>query len=233
MNKLSLKIGYWSALLCALIFVVFSICFAAIAATQPLFVWTNLEDYLLSVRENNQLFKHVAQVAMLLFAPLFVLLLCAIHDLARQEQKVLTRAALAFAAIFAALTGAHYFVQLSTVRHKIAAGELDGLQHLVQANPTAVMLAVNMLGFTLYLGLASLLVAPVFGGSRLQNAIRFSFLANGVLCLLGGVGFVLQITWLVFLTINLGMGGAVLAATIGLAFLFRRALGNLAVRPAA
>lgn len=58
----------------------------------------------------------------------------------------------------------------------------------------------------------------------MQNAIRFSFLANGVLCLLGGVGYVLQITWLVFLTINPGMGGAVLAATVGLTFLFRRAL---------
>lgn len=229
MSSLSLKLGLWSALLCALAFVVFTICFVAIAVTQPLFVWTNLADYVAAVQENNQLFKHVAQLAMLLFGPLFVLLLNSIHDLAREDvahvaegSATLTRAALVFGAIFATLSGIHYFIQLSTVRLNIASGELQGLEQWAQANPGAPLLAVNMLGFTLFLGLASLCVAPAFGVGRLQKVIRASFVANGLFCLLGGVGFVLQITWLVFVTINLGMGGALLVATVGLALFFRR-----------
>lgn len=221
-SPLSISLGFWSALLSAATFVVFTIAFVAILATSPIFVWTNLSDYVTSVQENNQFFKHLAQLAMLLFGPLFVLLLNSIHDIALAQHKVLTRAALAFGIVFAALSGVHYFVQLSTVRHNIAAGTLDGLQHLIQANPNAAILAVNMLGFTLFLGLASLFVAPVFAGDRLRAVIRYSFLANGIFCLLGGVGFVLQITWLVFVCINLGMGSAVLVATIALAVYFRR-----------
>ncbi|HZD10906.1 MAG TPA: hypothetical protein VE553_06150 [Candidatus Binatia bacterium] len=222
MNALSRKLGFWSALLCTLTFVLFTICFVAILATSPLFVWTNLAAYVAYVQENNQFFKHLAQLAMLLFGPLFVLLLSSIHDYAHAERKVLARTAISFGAIFAALSGIHYFVQLSIVRHNVAGGELQGLEQFVQANPAAAVLAINMLGFTLFLGLASLFVAPVFGGNRLENAIRYSFLANGVFCLLGGVGYALQISWLVFLCTNLGMGGALLAATIALCVLFGR-----------
>lgn len=222
MNHLSRKLGFCSALLGALMFVVFTICFVAIALTQPLFVWTNMADYVGAVQETNQPFKNVAQLAMLLFGPLFVILLGSIHDVAPVEKKALTRVALGFGLVFAALSGTHYFVQLSTVRHNLAAGTLQGLEHLVQANPNAAILAVNMVGFTLYLGLASLFAAPVFGGSRLQRVIGGSLAANGVFCLLGGVGFVLGVDWLVFITINLGMGGALLVATVALSVFFRR-----------
>lgn len=222
MNHLSLKLGFWSALLGALMFVVFTVCFVAIALTQPILVWTNMADYVAAVQETNQLFKVVAQLTMLLFGPLFVVLLGSIHDVAAAEKRALTRVALGFGLVFAALSGTHYFMQLSTVRHNLAAGTLQGLEQLVQANPNAAILAVNMLGFTLYLGLASLFAAPVFGGSRLQRVIRGSLIANGLFCLLGGAGFVLGVDWLVFVTINLGMGGAMLVATVALSIFFRR-----------
>ena len=88
-----------------------------------------------------------------------------------------------------------------------------------------------MLGFTLFLGLASLFVAPLFGGSRLQKFIRYSFLANGMFCLLGGVGFALGIDWLVFITSNLGMGGAVLAASLALSVYFFHLQVEEAIQP--
>ncbi len=225
MNALSIKLGFWSAFLCAATFIVFTICFVAIFVVNPLFVWTDLSAYVETVNSTNQFFKHVAQFMMLLFAPLFVVLLASIVDYAGQEKKILARIALYFGIMFAVLISINYFVQLSVVRQNIAKGDLAGLEHLIMVNPGAAILAINMLGWTLFFGLSSLFVSPVFAadkqrGGRLEKVIRYAFLLNGIFCLLGGIGFLFEITALVFLTINLGMGAAVLVMTIALAMFF-------------
>ena len=79
-----------------------------------------------------------------------------------------------------------------------------------------------MLGWSLGLGLSSLFVAPVFTGGGLLRVIRVAFTLNGIFCLLGGIGYVLGNIVLVFLAINVGMGGAVLVATVALSLLFKR-----------
>lgn len=222
MSELSLKLGFWSAFLSAATFVVFSICFVAILITSPLFVWSGLADYVAYVNENSQFFQHLARLAMLLFGPLFVVLLNCIHEVTPDERKILSRVSLCFGLAFAALTGINYFVQLSVVRQNIAAGYLDGLVQVVQANPASAVSAVNMLGWSFFLGLSSLFVAPVFSGSRLALVIKIAFLANGIFCLLGGIGYVFEWLVLLFLSINVGMGGAVMTATVALTIFFAR-----------
>ncbi len=222
MNQLSAKLGFWSALLSAVTFIVFTVCFVAIFIVNPLFTWTNLSDYVETVNSTNQFFKYVAQFMMLLFAPLFVVLLASIEEYAHSEKKILARIALYFGIIFSMLISINYFMQLSVVRQNIAKGDLVGLEHLIMVNPGAAILAINMLGWTLFFGLSSLFAGMVFSGSRLEKVIRYAFLLNGIFCLLGGIGFLFEITALVFLTINLGMGAAVLVVTIALAMLFRR-----------
>jgi len=118
--------------------------------------------------------------------------------------------------------GIHYFVQLSAVRLNLLAGKTEGLQHFVQANPYSILSAVNMLGWSIFLGLASLFVAPTFSVARPERVIRIAFLVNGLFCLAGGIGYVWEITWLVFVTTTLGMGAAVLVGTAALARWFRR-----------
>ena len=79
-----------------------------------------------------------------------------------------------------------------------------------------------MLRWTLFLGLSTLFVAPIFAGKRLENIIRVAFLANGILHLLRGVDYILNMTLLVFLSINLGMGAAIMVAAISLVMLFQK-----------
>lgn len=219
-----IRLGYWSALLSAGTFVIFTVCFVAIAVSGPLFIWTDMTDYVAHVQQNNQVFKHLAQGCMVLFGALYVVLVNSIHAWAPKDRKPLTRTGLSFAIMFAVLTGLHYFVQLTAVRFNLRAGTIEGLALYVQANPHSILLAINMLGWTLCFGLSSLFIAPVFSGERLPRVIRIAFLANGAACLLGGVGFALEITLLTFVTINLLMGGAVLVFTIALAMFFRRTL---------
>jgi hypothetical protein len=227
MNKLAARLGFWSSFGGAAAFLLFIVCFTAIALTNPLFTWTNLSDYLAYNQKYDQTFRYIAQTAMLCFGPLYVLMLNSIHDFARDEMKPLSRAAIAFGAIFAALIGIHYFVQISAVRLNVDKGQVEGIEQFLQANPSSAIMAVNMLGWTLFLGLSSLFIAPVFSGSKLAGAIRLLFLLNGAFCILAGIGYVFEIVPLVFVTINLGMGGCVTALTILLCFFFRRGASPL------
>ena len=221
-SRMSIQLGFWSAFLIAIAFIIFTASFVAIALAPPLFIWTNLADYVAFTARHDQFFQHLARFTMLAFGPLFVLLLNSIHDYASEGDRILTRIGLCFGTAFAILTGINYFVQLSAVRLSLLKGEFQGLEQIIQANPNSAISAVNMLGWTLFLGLASLSISPVFKGSRLERAIGIAFLLNGVFCLLGGIGYVLDLTVLVFLTINFGMGGAVLVAAALMCVLFNR-----------
>jgi hypothetical protein len=226
MKRLSAQIGFWSALVCALAFVAFAVCFVIVIATSPLFFWSGLADYVAYVQENGQFWPNLARLCMLVFGPAFVILLGAIHEYSGEGKKILTRISLSFGILFAATTGIHYFVQLTAVRLSIQQGQTIGLEQIVQGNPLSAVSAVNMLGVTLFLGLASLFLFPVFDGGRTERVIRYSFMFNGIFCLLGFVSYILQINLLLFLTINLGMGAAVTVATIALTILFRGMLGE-------
>ncbi len=75
--------------------------------------WTTLEGYLEHYRNNNQSLQGLAQLAMLLFEPLFVVLLNSIHNLARDEKRPLRRIGVCFGVAFATLSSINYFVQLT------------------------------------------------------------------------------------------------------------------------
>ena len=221
-NQLALRLGYWSALLMVVTFAVFTIAFIAIPLTGPLFIWHDLAGYLAYVRSGHTLFQDLARWMMLLFGPLVVILFASLTELVRDERKLLGRIGLSFAVIFAALTGINYFVQLTTVRLAIQKDVIEGLEQIVQANPISAIAAINVLGWSLFFGLASLFAAPLFGGRGLARFIAICFWFNGAMCLLGGLGYVLDNTALVFVTMNFGMGGAVLGFAAGLTVLFRR-----------
>ena len=67
-----------------------------------------------------------------------------------------TRIALSLGIGFAVLAGLFYFVQITAVRWSVQLGETTGLEQIIQANPLSALAAMNMLGWTLFLGLASL-----------------------------------------------------------------------------
>ena len=221
-DRLSLRLGFWAALGCVAAFVTFTAAFIGLLFVRPLFLWSDLAAYLAFDRAYPTWLPDLARLAMLLFGPLFVVVLNSVYDLAAPAQKSLARLALLFGLGFAVLTGAHYFVQLTAVRASIAAGVTDGLVQVVQANPYAAFAALNMLGWTLFLGLAALCAAPVFTGKGLARVIRYALVATGLICLLGGAGYLAQNAPLVFVTMNPAMGGAVLTTTVALSFYFHR-----------
>jgi len=58
-------------------------------------------------------------------------------------------------------------------------------------NPRSVALALEMLSWGFFLGLATLFVALVFAGGKLEHWIRGLLITNGILCIVNGIGYVL------------------------------------------
>lgn len=211
MNILSYKIGYWSAISLTITFIVWVISFVSIALTSPLFYWTNLGDYIVYVQSNNRFFQNLAFFFMLLCGPIYVTLISSFHAYASDEKKILVRLSLLFGLAFAITSSINYFIQLSAVRLSINKGNYAGLEHFIQANPDAITTSIAMLGWTLFLGLSSLFIFPVFNKDRL---LRLAFVFNSISCFLAGTGYVLQIDVLTFLFTNIGTGGALLIISI-------------------
>ncbi|MBX2999954.1 MAG: hypothetical protein KF893_15645 [Caldilineaceae bacterium] len=222
MNRLSMQLGFWSATLGALMFVVYTVAFVAILLVSPLFLWTNFADYVEYTRRYHTLWPELGRLSMLIFSLLFVVLLASLEEYARAEEKILVRISRSFALGLAVLAGSFYFVQISAVRINFQNGEMVGLEQVIQGNPYSAFAALNMMGWTVFFALSSLFVAPIFHGGRLERVIRWAFLINGISCLLGAVGYIFENIALIFVTINLIMGGAILVVTVGLAIFFRR-----------
>jgi hypothetical protein len=222
MTSNSAKLGYWATLICLSTFVIWIICFIAILQLNPLFKWTNITDFIAYSNTYNQSFKYLAQFAMLLFAPAFLIVINCIHDYAPADKNIFSRISIGFATIYVVCTGIHYFIQISSVRLSIAKAQVNGLEQFIQSNPTSGIAGINIVGWTLFLSLSCFFVAPVFSAKGVDRVIKYALIANGIICVLGGIGFVFDNIALIFLTLDFGMGGAILVAMTGLLVFFRR-----------
>ncbi|MBN1950267.1 MAG: hypothetical protein JW801_03635 [Bacteroidales bacterium] len=213
MNKTLVLAGLWSSGLCLLSFIIWMVSFTGIALSAPLFSWTDLEGYVSYVHHQNQFFQYLAKSFMILFSLAFMALAFVYYEFASAEKKILARLALAFAVLFALVSSVHYYVQLTAVRFSIGAGHYEGLEHFLQANPTSFLASVNMLGWTLFLGLSSLFLYLSLKPGLTNHGIRMGLLANAISCLSAGVGFLLQVDVITFIFINIGVGGACILLT--------------------
>ena len=210
MNSISLKLGYWSAMISALTFVIWIISFTGIALTSPLYTWDGLSGYIDFINTNSQFFQYLAKSFLVIFSVSFIILLLSIGELVTPERKILARVGIVFGIMFSLLSAMHYFGQISSVRWAIDNHQLAGLEHFLQANPTSFLASMNMLGWTLFLGLSSLFMGFAIKGNMKLKIVRIALFINGISCILAGVGFIFQIDIITGIFINLGVGAALL-----------------------
>ena len=221
MSRLSVKLGFWSALLMAIAFIVYTIAFGAILISFRIPPWTGLSEFIASIDDTWYLYYTLCQLLAFLTPLLFVLVVNSLHDYAPNNKKILTRISISFAIVFTVFSSINYFIQFSAVRLNILHGQPEGLEQFIQLNPLSLITAINILGWTLFLGLSSLFIVPIFSGGRLHKVIQLSFLANGILCILGAIGYVFEILLLNILFFY-GMGAAIMVIGISLSILFKR-----------
>ncbi|XOV94372.1 MAG: hypothetical protein ACFHWX_06635 [Bacteroidota bacterium] len=220
MNGLTEKIGFFASLIAALSFVIFTVCFVAIASTQDVSAWTNLDDYLERTQNNPQLYKHVAQVCSMIFSISYLVIVNCFGEIVSHSKRILQKLSVSFGTIFVSLIGINYFLQITAVQFNLQQGTLENISNWIMFNPNSISLSIAMLGWTFMFGLSSIFIAPIFEGKGIKRTIQILFWLNGIFCLVGGIGFVLQNVILVNLTINMGMGGTMTVLTIILSRFF-------------
>jgi hypothetical protein len=215
------KLGYGSAIVCTSTFAIWIISFTAIAVSGPLFFWTDLEAYISHATANSKFFPILAKSFMLVFSLSYPVLILSLMHTVDGEQRILGATGMLFASLFSLVSALHYYIQVSTVRFALDAGNPGGLEPFVQANPHSFLSAANMLGWSLFLGLSCLFMHAALRKREKMRLMSAAFLAGGISGLLAGAGYLLQVDILTFVFVNLGMGGALLIICIASMRFFR------------
>lgn len=172
-----MRLGFWSALLVSILGVVYLVLLVAFFGTKGF------------VFPPPQIVQLVGGIVTFLTAPLLVVLFAAIKHLAPGEKAVLGTLGLVFTSLFAMSVSINRFVQLTVVRLAPAGPASADLARFLPYSSGSVMFALEILGWGFFSSLAALFVAPLFGGNRLQRAIRWLLVVYAIFSLLSVVGF--------------------------------------------
>lgn len=116
----------------------------------------------------------------LLLGASFLLMMSSLHQRTPEPRRVWSYAGVAFATAYAVLTGMVYFIQLTLVVPRMAAGELEGIEFLVFTPFDSFLYAVDILGYT-FMSAATLLAAFALRGAGEERIARRFMIANGLI----------------------------------------------------
>ncbi|MCW2721307.1 hypothetical protein [Pseudonocardia sp.] len=128
----------------------------------------------------------VAEVLILVMAPVMVVLMAAVHACAPVHLRMFGLVAFGWMLVAACLTMTVHVVQLVMVR-RIEPESVPGFARLFDFAWPSMLYAVDVVAWDLLLGLSLVFAAAVFTGPGYRTA-RLWLLVSGVLCLVGLVG---------------------------------------------
>jgi hypothetical protein len=128
----------------------------------------------------------VAELLILLMAPVMVVLMAAVHACAPVRLRMFGMIAFGWMLVAACLTMTVHVVELVVAR-RIDPGAIPGFARLFDFAWPSMLYAVDVVAWDLLLGLSLLFAAFVFTERRYQG-VRWGLLASAALCLLGLVG---------------------------------------------
>jgi hypothetical protein len=129
----------------------------------------------------------IAEVIILVMAPIMVLLMLAIHERAPAHAKPFTGIALGWMIAAAATTMIVHFVELTVARH-INQAAFPGYARIFDFRWPSTFYAIDIVAWDVFFALALLFAVPAFSRSRQEAAVRRGLLASGTLSLIGLVG---------------------------------------------
>ena len=173
--KSARQVGFWSALLTALLSIAWTAAFAYEFSTAPSAPWTGVQD---TARSFNFLADMINLVFALPLSWTFLIMMVSVHYFVPAEEKLWTMIGLSFAIVYAVMANTNYLIQLVTVRASLLAGETEGLGLFVIDNMHSVFWALANSYALQSIGL--FFAAWAFHGSRLAQWIRWLWIAVGL-----------------------------------------------------
>jgi hypothetical protein len=171
-------------------------------------------------------FDVAISIVSLISAPIILVFFAVIHVYAAEERKLFSLMALAFSILFTAMTCINRFIHLAIVRPSVAAGATDGLEWFTPYGTHSIMVGLEILGWSFFLGLAFLCAAFVFKGGVLERALFWVFLVDAALSLVSTLTPFTGITLFTFVG-TIAWGPGFIAACVLLIKLLRRELKQL------
>jgi hypothetical protein len=110
----------------------------------------------------------------------FLVLVVSIHEMADSDRRIWSHVAIAFATAYAVLISVTYYVQLTLVAPRIAAGRTQGIEPFLFTPFDSFLYSVDILGYS-FMSVATLFAARVFTGDGVQRVVRLFLTANGLL----------------------------------------------------
>jgi hypothetical protein len=126
----------------------------------------------------------IMSLLIVLMAPFLVITMVAVHSYAIVEHKPYSLAALAFMILLAGITSSVNFALFAVARQPTPTPPL-WVSSFISSGWPPLPQAMDFFAWDWFFGLSILFAAPVFRGSRLENAVRALMLLTGVLCILG------------------------------------------------
>jgi hypothetical protein len=128
----------------------------------------------------------MAEVLILVMAPILVLLMLAIHECAPVQAKPYTQIAVGWMVATAAFTSVVHFVELVVARH-VDAGSFPGYAYIFGFKWPSTFYAIDIAAWDIFFGLALLFAVPAFM-ARSMTIVRRGLILSGSLSLIGLVG---------------------------------------------
>jgi len=98
----------------------------------------------------------------------FLLVAVSIHELASPDRKIWSHAAVVFTTAYTVLISINYFVQLTWVTRRLAAGRTPGIEQFLFVPFDSFLYAFDILGYS-FMSVATLFAAMVFTGKGVQR----------------------------------------------------------------
>jgi len=160
MNKTVYRIGFWSGII-------------AFAATLAFYIVQMLQVWGLLNYPWDEIL--IYGFSLCITIP-FMIEMLALHHVVPPEKKFWSHGALLCTVIYVVFVTANYVVQLATVIPMTLNGTADEIQ-LLRQKPHSIFWDFDAAGY-IFMGIATLFVAPVFIKQGFEKWVRFSLLAH-------------------------------------------------------
>jgi hypothetical protein len=131
----------------------------------------------------------ISNISGFILTSIFLIVILCIYSIAPEDKKILGHIGLSFAIIYATMISVNYFIQLTFVQFGAFNTDIFSIK-----NPQSMMMTIEVLGY-FFMGLSTLFIAPIFQSGKLEKAIRWLFVFNGILGIGGAIGFALNLDW--------------------------------------
>ncbi|HOX87590.1 MAG TPA: hypothetical protein PKW76_15635 [bacterium] len=168
------KLGFWSA--------VFASIFSIAYVIGQLAEWFDLMGSGGGPENDSTWYGLVILLVPSLFLGIsFVVMMGCVHSHAPADRKIWSQTGLAFAIMYGTLICMNYFVQLTLVAPALYRGEVsDHIRPFLFNVFNSFTYSVDLLGYS-FMSLSTLFAAFIFAGAGLEKAVRWFFIANGLI----------------------------------------------------